>query len=490
MTNKNFDNCAFCGLTEDENSTEDVLFDCEPNGVLDDEIFAICAECAEAKGFVRCEDCGCYIPKDMAVEEDGAIFCRDCSECVQCEDCGCFIPESRAIQTEDGFICDECYEDGDYFTCEDCGIAFTMCSANTVNPHTYGEGIVCDDCLDNYYQCDDCGEYFSEGYTRSDYSTVVCDRCYDWNDWITCDDCGSLIRGGEANWSSQDDCYYCDSCYEEHEPHLLNEYSFKPTPEFKFRSSELREFDRKGIDPRNAVHQFGIELEVDNGDDADDLCESLEGLDQPIYMKHDGSLNHNGVEIVTHPCSLAFHQYEMRWAEIMRVCDSHDYKSHDTTTCGLHIHVSRSSMGTTEEDRQRTAGNLVILTSAIWDELVKFSRRMEHKLDQWAQRPMLDHQSFDSDEELIEIALKHQYRGGIPYRYSACNLLNTHTVEFRLFRGTLKRRTLIAAIQLVSNMTDYAMTHTPSECISATWSDIMAVAQFKELTAYCESRGL
>lgn len=301
-----------------------------------------------------------------------------------------------------------------------------------------------------------------------------------------CRDCGRLIPDGEANWDNSNECYYCDDCYENHAS-SLNGYSYKPVPQFQFRTSELKELDADVLEPRSAIHTFGVELEVDDGDDASDLCEALEELDQPIYMKHDGSLNSEGVEIVTHPCSLAYHQYEMRWAEIMRVCDSRDYKSHDTTTCGLHIHVGRSSTGATGKERDAVAGNLVILTNAVWDELVTFSRRKGGALDHWARRPNLrcDPETLD-DAQLTDYALYTENDG----RYQAVNLTNHGTVEFRLFRGTLKRKTLIAALQLVNNMVDYAMTHTPKECLTAKWSDIVAVKQFKELNAYCESRGL
>ena len=70
------------------------------------------------------------------------------------------------------------------------------------------------------------------------------------------------------------------------------------------------------------------------------------------------------------------------------------------------------------------------------------------------------------------------------------NLCNTHTVEFRIFRGTLNRDSIIAAIQLVSNLTKYAMTHTPMECRDAAWSEVVGFEQFKELDAYCRKMGL
>ena len=131
--------------------------------------------------------------------------------------------------------------------------------------------------------------------------------------------------------------------------------------------------------------------------------------------------------------------------------------------------------------------------NALWDKLVTFSRRKPNALESWSARPYLrewddiTRGDFDgNDDDLIEMAYATEDRG----RYQAINLTNRATVEFRLFRGTLKRGTLMATLQLVSNMTRYAATHTPTECVHATWADVLGVEQYKELTAYCTERGL
>ena len=232
---------------------------------------------------------------------------------------------------------------------------------------------------------------------------------------------------------------------------------------------------------------------MDDGDDAGDLCRDLRGLDQPIYMKHDGSLNDEGVEIVTHPCTLNYHQYELKWGAIIHACESNGYKSHNTTTCGLHTHVNRNVFGDDEYSRRAGCAKLVLLVNALWDKLVTFSRRKPNALESWSARPYLrewddiTRGDFDgNDDDLIEMAYATEDRG----RYQAINLTNCATVEFRMFRGTLKRGTLMATLQLVSNMTRYAAAHTPTECVHVTWADVLGVEQYKELTAYCTERGL
>ena len=437
---------------------------------------------------MTCSHCGCINEDLYEVELDGMTIevCEDCAEAlgfVRCSECDEWIPAEDAMTTADGeTICESCYEDW-FCTCEDCGEIIRQDDCYVIDRGMRFERVVCDSCSENYYRCDDCEELFSSRSVHADSNgTVICDDCYANHDWCTCDRCDAIIQMDDANWDDYEDRYLCDDCYSRARRNAnFHDYYYKPNPEFKFRSSETHHEEFA-----NAVLTFGVELEVDDGDDHLELANELAELNQPIYMKHDGSLGSEGVEIVTHPCSLAFHQYELRWAEIVRVCKANDFKSHDAGTCGLHIHVGRKAMGQTYEARRVTAGNLVILTEKLWGELVKFSRRTSGQLSDWACRPNIELDIELTDSELTDMALRTEYNG----RYQACNLRNDATVEFRIFRGTLKRNTLIASIQLVSNLTKYAMTHTPTECKNATWADVVGTEQFKELNKYNAERGL
>ena len=434
-----------------------------------------------------CSECGCTDEELFELYIDGE-FRRVCADCakdlgfVQCDDCGNWVPEDEALTTADGdTICESCYE-SDYFTCENCGEIHHVDDMVVVNRDTRREEYVCEDCADQrYYRCDECGEYFDSDFVHTDSDdNCICDSCWDRGDWVYCEDCDRIIRYDDAHYGS-DGCYYCDSCWEDHdESREFHDYSYKPRAEFQYRSGEAGK--------RSSILTFGVELEVDCGDDHNDLTDDLVQLNQPIYMKHDGSLGSEGVEIVTHPCSLTYHQYELRWAEIARTCKSHGYKSHDAGTCGLHIHIGREQMGSSDEERSATAANLVLLVDSIWSQLVKFSRRTEDQLSRWSERPYLDFvDEYDyTDSQLTDRALRTVNRG----RYQAVNLTNYATVELRLFRGTLKRDTIIASIQLANNLTRYAMTHTPTECHNATWADVVGTQQFKELDAYSRTKGL
>ena len=426
-----------------------------------------------------CSNCGCT--DEELFELDGELLCADCMEdkgYTRCADCGEWIPADEAIETANGdYICQDCYDDG-YFTCEKCGDVLPIDDAVSIN---HGELYVCEDCADHYYFCcDDCGDYFTGSEVQTDnYGGVVCDHCYEWNGWCTCDNCGELLRDRNANWDDDAEEYFCDSCWSERPRKHIQSYGYKPTPVFQLRSSEKIKAD--------SVLTFGVELEVDGGCDAENLASDLAEVEQPVYFKHDGSLL-DGVEIVSHPASLAYHQYELRWAELTRICKAHGFKSHDAGTCGLHIHIGVDQFGTNWQDRDRVSANLVLIANAIWDELVKFSRRSPEQLH-WADRPYLPEldAGLMTDDELTELAIRRTRHNT---RYTAVNLMNGNTAELRIFRGTLKRDTLIASIQLANNMAKFAMTHTPSECSKVTFAEVIETEQFQELLAYCTARGL
>ncbi len=57
----------------------------------------------------------------------------------------------------------------------------------------------------------------------------------------------------------------------------------------------------------------------------------------------------------------------------------------------------------------------------------------------------------------VELRVLSGYLSNIVGRYAAVNLCNYSTIEFRLFRGTLKINTFIATLQLVNEICNVAV---------------------------------
>lgn len=145
-----------------------------------------------------------------------------------------------------------------------------------------------------------------------------------------------------------------------------------------------------------------------------------------LYCKHDGSLN-EGFELVTHPMTVEYHCAQMPWREVLTCLKEMGYRSHQTSTAGLHIHVNRDSLGSTWQEQEETIARILYLVEKFWEELVKFSRRSLSQLDRWAARYGFK----ECPKDILKCA-----KGGYG-RYASVNLCNENTIEFRIFRVRL-----------------------------------------------------
>lgn len=165
-----------------------------------------------------------------------------------------------------------------------------------------------------------------------------------------------------------------------------------------------------------------------------------------IYIKSDGSID-DGFEIVSHPMTLDYHLNEMDWESVMQEAVNLGYRSHQTSTCGLHVHVNRDSFGLNQSEQEEVIGKILFFVEKHWAELFQFSRRSNYNMNRWSAR-------YGFEKTGKEILQKAKDTGN---RYVAVNLRNYHTIEFRLFRGTLKYNTFVATLQMVNHICEMAV---------------------------------
>ena len=249
----------------------------------------------------------------------------------------------------------------------------------------------------------------------------------------------------------------------------IHDYSYKPDPIFY------------GQGPR----YFGVELEIDEAGEsrsnARDLLDIFNQNHHLAYIKHDGSLN-DGLEIVTHPLSLDYHLTQAPWQEVMARAVQQGYTSHQARTCGLHVHVSRAAFGDEEWEQDQAIARVLYFFEKHWEELLKFSRRTQGQLNRWASR-------YGYKEQPQEI-LDHAKKGSHAGRYTCVNLTNDDTIEFRIFRGTLKYNTLIATLQLLDKICDVALFLSDEELKAMSWTTFVSGCQASELIQYLKERRL
>lgn len=332
--------------------------------------------------------------------------------------------------------------------------------------------LYCSDCLAREtIICIRCGERIWNDDNAGDCGTPLCLSCY--NDYYTsCTRCGRLLHRDDANYEGEyEDEPYCSDCHSQFfSDQIISDYYYKPSPIFYGNGNRF----------------FGVELEVDDAGECEDSAEAVidianSGGKTHIYCKHDGSLD-DGFEIVTHPMTLDYHCNSMPWERILNELRSMGYLSHKANTCGLHIHVNRNALGSTQAEQDACIARILYFFEKHWEELLKFSRRTEYQLSRWAAR----YGYKDQPKELLDHAKKGTGNG----RYVCINLQNTDTIEFRIFRGTLKYNTLIATLQLVDRICDVAFYMTDDDVKSLSWTSFVSGCSQPELIQYLKERRL
>ena len=353
------------------------------------------------------------------------------------------------------------------YACSECGAKLTREEAQEFDGQIY-----CEDCLNEFTTlCDCCSTRIWRDNAEGDGSITLCSHCYE-DRYTTCEDCGCLIPTNDTYYDDMSDYPYCERCYRRLQSNPIKAYSYKPDPIF-YGSDSLF---------------LGVELEIDKGGENTDNAEILMNIGNSnakhIYAKHDGSI-HNGFEIVSHPMTLDYHKNEMPWKSVFEKALDLHYCSHNTTTCGLHIHCNRDAFGETREEQEIVIGRILFFIEAHWNELVRFSRRKPEMLARWAARyatiSSTTHETFKKAKDK---------RMG---RYVALNLENFDTIEFRFFRGTLRYESFIAALQLVHEICYAAMSMTDWEMESLSWSDFVLgidKEKYPELIEYLKSKRL
>ena len=491
-TNENGDiTCPITGVVLITAAGEEIEGYTEINGVkyfegIVDDYFTICDECGE------------YIPNDEIVEVNGQNYCQACIDeyFVECANCGEYVRRDDATYADGDYYCEDC-RDEELCWCEDCEEYHRDYNGSHVE--SVGRW-VCDNCLERYYtRCERCGEYIPDGNTVTvivsdrGWTEEWCTNCAEYNTW-TCDECGDVysddIEPIEDDWDR-----YCPNCRGGRpqdtgdintwrSPRYREGYCFKPAPCLCATESERR---MAGDDWKTKIIFYGFELEIDRNVKCDRENEWSEKIVDELpstYCKKDCSLDkggsYSGIEIVSHPATLAW--YEERKSQFDSCFDmlkEGGWLSHDAGTCGLHVHISLHAL---EEANPWAVNNMLFLVDRFWDKLVKFSRRTEYQLNRWARRYSIARGTY---EEIKNMAKRECDR------YMSVNLQNEHTVEIRMFRGTLNTETFFATLQLIDTMVKRCIEigNDVRKLQAMSWEEFVA-SDHAELNSYLKRRGL
>lgn len=254
------------------------------------------------------------------------------------------------------------------------------------------------------HHCESCGDEIDTGF---DY---FCTCCCEWR----CTDCGECTCYGD---DEDDDCGPSDP--------RVHVWDYRPNT-----------FRPKGDYPAQAL--LGVELEVAGDDYA--IAEVVTGLDSAedhLYMKQDGSIS--GVEIVTHPMTLAWAR-KYPFVELLTRLRGAGCAVDDGY--GLHIHVSRNAF---QRQGKQSASHQMMWLLFIYRNVPELEKLARRRSDRWASfRP-------PTRGELARKAKTIQPDD----RYVAVNCNNERTFELRFFASTLSEREFYAALEFADASVRY-----------------------------------
>lgn len=275
----------------------------------------------------------------------------------------------------------------------------------------------------------------------------------------SCEDCGIIENQDNVNWAYDGDQAICNSCFEDYYYHERSgqyvhcdddNYSNDDDEDNGLIGEYHSSSDQLGkipslFDKRKSQVFLGLELEMEvtsdysRSDKAEMILNNLKNyradngnLYTYCLLENDGSLN-NGFEMVTGYTGLDVHEKQLSFFKN----PIRGLRSHDTQTCGLHIHIDKKRMSLNHATKMilfiNDSGNQKLIKTIARRTSSRFAKIANKKADySW---------------------LKSAKRSGDPLcnlnedRYESLNFQNDNTVEFRLFKGTLKFESIMACLE-------------------------------------------
>lgn len=208
----------------------------------------------------------------------------------------------------------------------------------------------------------------------------------------------------------------------------------------------------------------------------------------------DGSL-HCGIEFVSQPATIGWWM-EMKplLAKGTEAIVRSGLRAHNTSTCGLHVHVSRSFFSYGPHGESEALLNLSIMVEQNWNTITQFARRGQSS---YAKRQLGGAMRSEGSLKFSRAEAKRMKRNkdydewvSTGDRYQAVNYTNGRTIEFRFFKGTLNPNTIMATLQFVHNLCYIARTVPTELALEYTIQDVIGYRKYPELMHYAATLDL
>ncbi len=283
--------------------------------------------------------------------------------------------------------------------------------------------------------CSECGIQRSYGIRTVQSGARVCNPCRTQN-YTSCPTCDTWNQNGTPCPYCPPDCtsvtYGCSCGYCRRNAtngRQVQYWNYKPDPIFH----------------GNGPLYLGMELEIgiDGEREEESADRALSELGTLGYLKEDGSID--GFELVTHPMSYEYAMSNFPWHLLSELDDLGGYTRNGY---GLHVHVSRDGFS-----------NPMHLYR--W---MKFFYRNSRSVELIARRRSNEWTNFSPNDRrnIKSLAKGMKSDNG---RYQAINTQNDATLEIRVFRSSLDKTEVKAALALADASIEYTRNLTTQDIL-------------------------
>lgn len=331
-----------------------------------------------------------------------------------CTTCGAEINGDEAYidQDTDESVCAPCYDDN-HTQCALCDETVNNSSITAIILNNLRHIDACASCRGDLSTCDDCATMLDADHAyNSDGDNTYCEGCYD-HLYTTCNGCDQIVSRDDVDGDEN-----CGSC----QARVIHRSDFDACEYLGFMDN-----------PSDGL-SLGLELEIATGLSAEPTAvAAIDALgSRYVIAKEDGSLGVD-IELNTAPASLSYHQNQ--WMESAsnwkRVCTDRKITSHNQGNCGIHVHVSRDPLS------QLQIGKLQVFLNALntADFVTCIAQRTANQYCMRQGKKLTDKHNYD--------------------RFSALNLQNSNTIEFRIFRGNTRVKRILKCLEFADSLTRY-----------------------------------
>lgn len=406
-----------------------------------------------------------YRGKGYFIYNDGNIYSLHGSGRQQyCTGCKDLHALRTCKRSDNAALCSHCAETGEWFFCWGCGKLHSKQEVNEVQGF-----YLCQKCCNTRtWVCEHCGERFLDSHTSytsngKQYCVECAERVLD---LVTCNVCGNRVPKNETSIFARK--IVCESCINN-----ARRYAGDILP---YHRPYLLDF----LGNEDDLH-MGVELEIDKGGEVSRKSREVYmeiGKGNAVMMR-DGSLR-DGFEIVSAPATYEAHKNEIRWQEAMRKAVSLGYRSHNTNTCGLHIHVDRKYFGKDRFSNYAYEDKFAMLFANNVEWIKAFSRR---KVWDYCGIENAAAVKTTVEEASRGICKAKPYKGGshqVAINYGT----DKPTIEIRIFKGTLNYSTFIATLQLVQMFCEFVKFNSHADVARIRLNDFLSTAEQKGFTEF------